>query len=93
VSYVQTLNPETQEYSSFDPSTSQSFGGKAQFSYLQVVAPQIPGDNRLVVLDPDTGNYSYVNATDVAPSGPPPNKSSSAMVRGLLTDGARYGEH
>jgi len=83
VSYVQTLNPNASEYSSFDKATSQTFGTKPQFSYLQVVEPQIPGTNRLVVLDPDTGNYSYVNATDVAPSGPPPPKTSSAVVRGF----------
>lgn len=56
VSYVQTLNPNTQEWSTFDPNApQQSFGMKPQFSYPQVVAPQIPVDNRLVVLDPDTG--------------------------------------
>src|SRR5207244_13614596 len=82
VSYVQTLNPSASEYSSFDQATSQTFGTKPQFSYLQVVEPQIPGTNRLVVLDPDTGNYSYVNATDVGPSGAPPPKTSSAVVRG-----------
>ncbi|HLY64440.1 MAG TPA: hypothetical protein VKU60_02805, partial [Chloroflexota bacterium] len=41
-------------------------------------------DNRLVVLDPATGNYSYVNATDVAPSGPPPGKTSAGVIRGVL---------
>lgn len=84
ITYVQTVSPNVQEFSSFDPGTSQSFGAKPQFSYLQVTEPQIPGVNRLVVLDPDTGNYSYVNATDVAPSGPPPAKSSAAVVRGLV---------
>jgi hypothetical protein len=83
VTYVQTLNPNAQEYSSFDPNASQSFGGKPQFSYLQVTEPQIPGVNRLVVLDPDSGNYAYVNATDVAPSSAPPGRSSSAVVRGI----------
>jgi hypothetical protein len=80
VGYVQTLTPNTPELSSFDPNASETFGTKPQNSYLQVVEPQI--GNRLLVLDPDTGNYSYVNATDVGPSGPPPARSSSAVVRG-----------
>jgi subtilisin family serine protease len=82
VGYVQTTSADVTEFSSFDPNTSQSFGTKAAQSYLQVVEPPI--GNRLLVLDPDTGNYSYVNSTDVAPSGPPPARSSSAVVRGLL---------
>jgi hypothetical protein len=82
VGYVQTLEPDTAEQSSFDPNSSQTFGTKPQFSYLQVVEPQV--GSRLLVLDPDTGNYSYVDASSVAPSGPPPNKTSSAVVRGLL---------
>ncbi|MBV8083830.1 MAG: hypothetical protein JO247_03350, partial [Chloroflexi bacterium] len=81
VGYVETLNPSTDEHSSFDPNTSQVFGSKPQFSPLQVVEPQI-GD-RLLVLDPDSGNYSYVNAADVAPSGPPPGKTTAAVVRGV----------
>jgi hypothetical protein len=80
VGYVQTLSPSTPELSSFDPATSQTFGTKPQFSYLQVVEPQIGG--RLLVLDPDSGNYTYVNASDVGPSGPPPPRSSAAVVRG-----------
>ncbi|HEY8694604.1 MAG TPA: hypothetical protein VIR57_17890 [Chloroflexota bacterium] len=82
VGYVQTLKPDAPELSSFDPNNSQTFSNKPQFSYLQVVEPQIGG--RLMVLDPDTGNYSYVDATDVGPSGPPPPKSSSAVVCGLI---------
>jgi len=82
VEYVQTLQPNTPELSSFDPNASQSFGDKPQFSTLQVVEPQI--GNRLLVLDPDTGNYSYVNATDVGPAGAPPSKTSVGAVRGLL---------
>jgi len=82
VGYVQTVKPNTAEQSSFDPGSSQTFGTKAQFSYLQVVEPQV--GTRLLVLDPATGNYSYVNATDVGPSGPPPNSSATAVVRGLL---------
>jgi hypothetical protein len=82
VGYVQTTGDSTPVLSSFDPGTSQTFGEKPQFSYFQVVEPQI--GNRLLVLDPDTGNYGYVNAADVGPSGPPPPKSASAVVRGLL---------
>lgn len=83
VGYVETVNPDANLYSSFDPNTSQTFGGVGQFAPLQVVEPQI--GTRLLVLDPDTNNYSYVNATDVGPAGPPPARSSSAVVRGLLT--------
>ena len=82
VGYVQTLTPNTPEASSFDPATSQTFGTKPQFSYLQVTEPQI--GNRLLVLDPDTGNYSYVNATDVGPSGAPPHQTAAATTRGAL---------
>ena len=71
VGYVETLKPGAALYSSFDPATSQSFGGKSQFSYLQVVEPQV--GTRLHVLDPATKNYAYVNAADVWPSGAPPN--------------------
>ena len=70
VGYVQALAPGTPELSSFDPGTSQTFSTKPQSSYLQVAEPQI--GTRLLVPDPDTGNYAYVNATDVGPSGPPP---------------------
>ncbi|HVA23611.1 MAG TPA: hypothetical protein VMW62_04385, partial [Chloroflexota bacterium] len=80
VGYVQATDAAP-VLSSFDPNNTQTFGTKPQFSYLQVVEPQI--GNRLLVLDPDTGNYGYVNATDVGPSGPPPAKTSSAVVRGL----------
>ena len=82
VGYVQTVKPDTQLQSSFDAKASQSFGGTAQFSYLQVVEPQV--GTRLLVLNPKTGNYAYVNATDVGPSGPPPPSAATAVVRGLL---------
>ncbi|MBV8084129.1 MAG: IPT/TIG domain-containing protein [Chloroflexi bacterium] len=82
VGYVETLSPDTAIFSSFDPTTSQTFGSKPQFTPLQVVEPQI-GD-RLLVLDPETNNYTYVNAKDVAPSGPPPAKASGAVVRGVI---------
>ncbi|MGH2365746.1 MAG: beta strand repeat-containing protein [Chloroflexota bacterium] len=71
VGYVQTLTPNAALYSSFDPASSQRFGAKPQFSYLQVAEPQV--GSRLHVLDPATRNYAYVNATDVGPSGAPPS--------------------
>jgi hypothetical protein len=82
VGYVQTLTDDAPELSSFDANNAQTFGTKPQFTTLQVVEPQV--GSRLLVIDPDSGNYAYVNATDVAPSGPPPAKSSAAVVRGLL---------
>ena len=81
VGYVQTLG-DTDEVSSFDPSTSQTFGTKPPQTILQVVEPQI--GNSLLVIDPDTGNYGYVDAKAVGPSGPPPDKTQAAVVRGLL---------
>jgi hypothetical protein len=50
------------------------FGTKAQHSYLRVVEPQI--GSRLLVLDAETGDYAYVNARDVGPSGPPPQQAA-----------------
>ncbi len=75
VGFVQTLQPSTPLMSSFNPATSQVFGARPQFSYLQVVEPQI--GVRLMVLDPQTNGYAYVDAGAVGPSGPPPNVSSS----------------
>jgi len=82
VGYVQTTNPNAQLISSFDTSNAKSFGTEKQFSYLQVTEPAI-GDT-LMVLNPATGNYAYVKASDVGPSGPPPSSTSTAVVRGLL---------
>lgn len=82
VGYVQTLT-STSELSSFDATTAQVFGTKPASSYLQVAEPQI--GSSLLVLDPDTGNYSYVPATDVGPSGPPPAKTAAGVVRGTRT--------
>lgn len=73
ISYAQTLR-DTQLFSSFDPDTSRVFGAIKQFSYLRVVEPQI--GSRLLVMEPETGNYSYVNANDVGPSGPSPGTLS-----------------
>ncbi|HLY64653.1 MAG TPA: hypothetical protein VKU60_03880 [Chloroflexota bacterium] len=69
VGYAQTLRPDVPLYSSFDVNNSQVFGTKKQFSYLRVMEPQI--GSRLLVMDVDTGNYAYVSAKDVGPSGPP----------------------
>ncbi|MBV9120389.1 MAG: hypothetical protein JOZ39_06750, partial [Chloroflexi bacterium] len=80
VGFVQTTS-NTPELSSF-AGDAQQFGTKPPNTYLQVVEPQI-GD-KLLVLDPDSGNYAYVSASSVGPSGPPPGKSSAAVVRGLL---------
>jgi len=54
-----------------DPASGQTFAGKVQFACLQVVEPQV--GSRLLVLDPSTKNYAYVNASDVGPSGAPPS--------------------
>lgn len=51
-----------------DPSVS--FGLLAQWSPLQVMAPQT--GNRLYVRNPKTGGVAYVDAGAVGPSGPPP---------------------
>jgi hypothetical protein len=85
VGYVQTLQEDTPELSSFDQGSAQTFATKPQFTTFQVTEPQI--GNTLLVLDPDTGNYAYVSASDVAPSGPPPAKVSAATIRGLLAGG------
>jgi hypothetical protein len=69
VGFVQALS-SAQLFSSFDPGRSQVFGAVGQFGYLQVVEPQI--GTRLLVMDPDTQNVAYVDATGVGPSGPPP---------------------
>ncbi len=84
VGYVQTVSSDAPVSSSFDPNTSQTFGTKPAQSYLQVVEPQV--GTRLLVLDPATGNYGYVDAKDVGPSGPPPANSATAVVRGLLAN-------
>jgi len=72
VGWAQTSNPDAQLYSSFDPGKSAVFGKKKLGSYVRMVEPQIGG--RLLVLDIDSGNYAYMNARDLKPSGPPPTK-------------------
>jgi hypothetical protein len=80
IGYVQTVQ-DTPALSSFDAGSAQTFGTLPAASYLQVVEPQI--GSSLLVLDPDSGNYSYVDAAAVGPSGPPPAKAASAVIRGL----------
>ncbi|HLG69831.1 MAG TPA: hypothetical protein VK009_05340 [Chloroflexota bacterium] len=75
VGWAQTVRPDVQLYSSFDPAKSTVFGMKKQGSYLRMVEPQI--GSRLLVLDVDAGNYAYVNAKDLKPSGPPPAHSTN----------------
>jgi len=72
VGWAQTARPDVQLFSSFDPARSAVFGTKKQGSYLRMVEPQI--GSRLLVLDLDSGNYAYINARDLKPSGPPPGK-------------------
>lgn len=47
-----------------------SFGTVPQWSYFMVVGPQ--QGSRLPVLNPQTKNYAYIDASAVGPSGPPP---------------------
>jgi len=62
---------ETGLYSSF-ARTGKLFGVRATSSVLQVAGPpmQVVGpqiESRLLILDPATNNYAYVNAADVSP--------------------------
>jgi len=82
IGYVQTLIDGVSEFSSFDPTSSQTFGARPQFSTLEVVEPQI--GERLLILDPDTHDYAYVEAADVAPAGPPAAVAAGATLRNLL---------
>ncbi len=81
--YVQTLVKGAALWSSFALDAQITGAPKPQFTYLQVLAPQI--GTRLLVLDPDTGSYAYVNAADVGPSGLPPG---GVAAGGRAVDGA-----
>jgi hypothetical protein len=70
VGWGQTLRNDVPLYSSFDVRDAKVFGTKKQFSYLRIMEPQI--GSRLLVMEPETGGYSYVDAKDLGPSGPPP---------------------
>ena len=70
IGWAQTVRPDAQQYSSFDPAQSTVFGVKKQGSYVRMVEPQI--GSRLLVLDVDSGNYAYMNARDLKPSDGPP---------------------
>lgn len=80
VGWVQTVAASAPLLSSF-AADAQVFATRPAMTYLQVTEPQI-GD-RLIVLDPASNNYAYVNARDVGPSGPPPGKGAAAVVRSL----------
>lgn len=75
--WVQTTQ-ETQLWSGPD-SKARSFGTVAQWSYLQVVAPQ--SGPRLYVLNPSTRGYAYVDAAAVGPSAPPPTATHTPTAR------------
>jgi hypothetical protein len=72
VGWAQTVRPDAQLYSSFDPAKSALFGKKKQGAYVRMVEPQI--GSRLLVLDVESGNYAYMNARDLKPSGAPPDQ-------------------
>lgn len=55
-------------WSGADPSAI-SFGNEPQFSSFLVVRAQT--SSRLYVFNPHTGNYGYIDASAVGPSGPP----------------------
>ena len=63
---VRTVVPHAPLLSSFDPATAETFGTRPPGTRLRVVEPRV-GDY-LLVLDPATGGYTYVSATDVAPA-------------------------
>src|SRR5215208_4575906 len=66
--WVQNFAP-TQLWSGRD-SSAVSFGSAPQWDYFQIAAPQMGG--RFYVLVARTGNYAFVDATILGPSGPPP---------------------
>jgi hypothetical protein len=66
--WVQNFAP-TELWSGPDTSAI-SFGSAPQWDYFQVLAPQMGG--RFYVLVARTGNYAFVDATSIGPSGPPP---------------------
>ena len=74
VGWAQVVPAEAQLYSSFDPATSMMFGALKRGSYVRMVEPQI--GSRLLVLNLATGNYAYIDARNLKPSGPPPPASS-----------------
>ncbi len=61
---VKVLAQQTGLYSNFSL-TGKLFGTRPAGSVLDVAGPQV--GNRLIVFDPETQNYAYVNAADVGP--------------------------
>lgn len=68
--WVQSFAATTTEWSGPDDRASP-FGTRAQWSYFLVVAKQ--DGPRLLVYDPTTSNYAWIDASAVGPSGPPPS--------------------
>jgi hypothetical protein len=75
IGWAQTVHDNVKLYSSFDPSQSTVFGTKKLGSYVRMVEPQI--GSRLLVLNVEAGNYAYVDARDLRPSGPPSNHATN----------------
>lgn len=68
--WVQSFAPQATEWSGPDDHASP-FGTRGQWSYFLVVAKQ--DGPRLLIFDPTTSNYAWVDASSVGPSGPPPS--------------------
>ncbi len=70
---------ETELWSGEGP-RALSFGKLKQWSFLSVARPQ--DGPRLYVYNPLSGNYAYVDASAVGPSGPPPSGGVSGASVG-----------
>ncbi len=66
--FVSVNADQTPIWSSFGES-GQQFGARQKSTLLQVVGPQIGG--RMLVLDPQTKNYGYVDSQQVSPAQTP----------------------
>jgi len=67
--YVQNFSDGLRIYSGWDDKAADFGAAGPQFTTFTVVAPQI--GNRIHVFNPVTGNYGWINADGVGPSGPP----------------------
>jgi len=67
--YVQNFSESLRIYSGWDDKAADFGAAGPQFTTFKVVAPQI--GNRIYVFNPVTGNYGWINADGVGPSGPP----------------------
>lgn len=63
---VQTVGPNARLMSGVDEATAQVFGVRPEGTRLRVVEPEV--DGRMLVLDPATNGYAFVDAADVAPA-------------------------